>query len=120
MRARRVLHVGSSRVGLVGQTIVAHWWPGKYYFVSTIQIDSSSASSRLTRSLKTGVDYMDVKPEPDVFVTNIFKCDKNGRVKPGDSPLYEQEYSDLNQAKLGHKEIVDLLAEGRLKLQRIS
>jgi hypothetical protein len=37
-----------------------------------------------------------------------------------DYALYEREYSDLTQANLGHNETVDLLSQGRFKLQRIS
>jgi hypothetical protein len=34
--------------------------------------------------------------------------------------IYEREYSNLAGVQLGHKETVNLLARGRLKLRRIS
>jgi hypothetical protein len=120
MCARWVSHHPSPKLPIVAQTIVAHWLPWKYYFVSTVWMDPSTPLSRLTRSLETGADFKDVTPGPDAYVTQIFKCDKDGLVKSMDYALYEREYSDLTEAKLGHNETVDLLARGRLKLQRIS
>ena len=37
-----------------------------------------------------------------------------------DYALYEREYFDLTEAKLGHTETVDLFVRVRLKLKRIS
>jgi len=69
--------------------------------------------------LKTGAPYEEVKPGPDVFVTEVFKCNKVGSVKSFDCPLYEREYPDLLQAKLGHKETVDSMTRGRLTLRQV-
>jgi hypothetical protein len=87
-------------------------------------MDPSEPLSRLTRGLETGEiykkSYEDIASGPDRFVTQIFKCDKNKLVKSMDYALYEREYSDITEAKLGHNETVDLLAQGRLKLQQVS
>ena len=119
MRARWVCPNPSPELPIVGQAIVAYWWPGKYYIVSTIQLDSSSPLSRLTRSLETGVAYEEVTPGPDVYVTQVFKCDKNGWTKSIDNLLYEREYPDLTQAISGHNDTVNLLEQGQLKLKRL-
>ncbi len=37
---------------IVQQTIIACWLPCKYYFVSTIQIDTSSPLLKLTRCIE--------------------------------------------------------------------
>jgi hypothetical protein len=114
----------SPKLPIVAQTIVAHWWPWKYYFVSTVWIDPSEPLSRLIQAMKTGEiykkSYEDITPGPDRFVTQIFKCDKNKLVKSMDHAFYKREYFDLTQAKLGHNETVDLFVRGRLKLKRIS
>ncbi len=119
MRARWVSHNPSPKLPIVAQTIMAHWWPWKYYFVSTIWMDPSEPLAHLTQSLKTGGDYKNVTPGPDVYVTQVFKCNKDGWPKSMDY-VYDREYSNLTQAKLGHEETVGLLAQGRLNLQRIS
>jgi len=114
MRARWVLHDESAKLPTVGRTIVAAWLPTRYYLVSTIQIDPSSPLMRLTRSIETGERYEEVGRGPEVFVTQVFKCDKHGWVKDFDNPLHEREYPDMALAKVGHKETVDLLSEDRL------
>jgi hypothetical protein len=56
------------------------------------------------------------------YLTQVSRCDKYGVRRslfrgPGYRGLvYEREYKDLVQAIAGHKEVVQLLAEGRLKL----
>jgi hypothetical protein len=90
----------------VGTTVIAKWWPGRYYLVSTIRMDGSSAERRLIQSLKTGVSFGEVGPQPDTFVTQIFKCDKHGMVKSFESPLLERHYSTLQEAEFGHQEAV--------------
>jgi hypothetical protein len=120
MLARWVSPTISPKPPVVDSTVVAHWWPWKYYFVSTIYLNPSHPLALLTRSLETGQSYKNGTPGPDKFVTQIFTCDKYGWVKSMDYALYEREYSNLAQAKSGHKKTVDLLAQGRLKLKRIS
>lgn len=114
MRARWVLNDPSPELPLVGRAIVASWWPTVYHAVSTVQLDSASALARLTRSLVTG-EYSS-GPLPDRFVTQVFRCDRQGWIKSFDHPLYEMEYADLLKAKPGHKEVVDLLGQGKLRL----
>jgi hypothetical protein len=119
MRARWTEDINWDRPPIVGQTIVASFWPGLYYLVATIELDSSSPMSRLTQSLSTGDAYDDVVPEPNGFMTDVVRCDKMGFTESFENPLYEREYSDLDQAKLGHREIVELLSKGHCGPRRL-
>jgi hypothetical protein len=119
MRARWVLHNPSPEIPIIGQARVATWWPGRYYFVSTIQLDSSSPLHRLTESIRQGVPYAEASLGPNTYVTQVFKCTKDGIVRSFKEPLYEREYSDLSAARAGHKRTVDLLEQGRLKLRKV-
>jgi lysyl-tRNA synthetase class I len=98
------------------QTVIATWWPWKYYWVSTIKLDQHSPIGRLTRSLKTGV-YSD-EPLPEQYVTQVFRCDSIGWVKNMEIVYYEAEYNTVEDAKAGHEQTVNALASGNLKLKR--
>ncbi|MHB8174480.1 MAG: hypothetical protein ACYDFU_08505 [Nitrospirota bacterium] len=97
-------------------------WFGKHYLVSTVQLDSNSEISRLTRSIKLGVDFNNVPSAEDSFATVVYECNKDGIPKSKsidwelESILFEREYKDSEQAVAGHEEIVELLAQGKLKL----
>jgi hypothetical protein len=119
MRARWVSHNPSPELPIVGQTQVASFLPGRFYFVSTIQLDPSSPLSKLTRSLELGIAYNDVPPGPDEFITQVFRCNKDMDVESFDDPLFERKYSTLSQAQIGHNETVDLFSKGKLKLSHI-
>jgi hypothetical protein len=111
MNARWVSHTPSPNLPLVAQTIIAKWWPGRYYLVSTIKLDPSSLLSRLTRSLQTSELLENVAPGPDSFISQVFKCDKHGQPRSFDKPLYEKEYPTESEAKTGHNETVRRLAK---------
>lgn len=175
---------------------VASWYPGKYWLVSTVQLDESSVknyqsskflpsvefiqptwtdspistycgdswgspihvSSRTLEELgfdmdkritplKTSVPIGKAVPAPNKFVTQIFRCNKtyfkwsktpiasldnlidvlratahlkgerSGYVRFEDLPLFEREYFNLSDARAGHKETVELLAQGRLVMK---
>jgi len=119
MRARWVSHNPSQESEIIGQAHIASFWPGLFYFVSTIKLDSSSPLSKLTRSIKLGIAYNDVPLGPDEFITQVFRCNKGMIVKSIDDPLFEKEYSTLSEARIGHTETVDLLSKGKLKLSHI-
>ena|ERR1022692_3065639 len=129
MKARWVLREGPDEFGLgprahdlatpmsLGSAIVATWWPGRYYRVSTIQLDTSSTAAKAVESLKTGVPLHEIPLKVTGYVTQVAKCDKMGWV--GDwiaNTLFERTYADAAEAQAGHNEVVDLLQKGRLKL----
>ena len=95
MRALWVWHNPSVTHPVVAETWVASFWPWVFYHVQTIQL----------------------KAEPDQFFTYI-KGTNTFLWKKADcyDLLFEREYSKLLEAQIGHKETVDLLAKGKLKL----
>jgi hypothetical protein len=52
---------------------------------------------------------------PKQYITHVYKCDKNGR-SDEDYFYYMKEYPDPVLARRGHKEVVELLEKGKLKL----
>jgi hypothetical protein len=93
MRARRVFRDEPYDAQNVGTAIIASWFPGRYYKVSTIE------------------------GSPGEFVTQVAKCDKMGWV--GDwiaNTVYERDYKSHADAVRGHEDVVNLLQAGRLKL----
>jgi hypothetical protein len=103
MKARWVSHRPSPQLPIVGQTIIAKWWFGRYYIVSTIELDSSSPLQKLTKSLIQSFPYEQAIPE-EKFITNVYKCDINGT--PKSDFIYVREYSTLLEAQNGHDEAV--------------
>lgn len=116
MRARWVVQNPSPELPIVGQARVASWWPGSYYIVSTIQIDASDPLHRLTETIERMFPHEETTLCPGKYVTQVFKCSKDGIVRSFNEPLYELEYQELAAARAGHEETVVLLLQGRLKL----
>jgi len=106
MKARWILRDPSPAGKIIGQAIVATWWPGRYYFCHTIRLDTSSALAKLTFSIEKKINFHDVPLEVTGYVTCVYRCNKDGVVNEGDSarPLYEKNYDDEVQAKVGHQE----------------
>jgi hypothetical protein len=52
-------------------------------------------------------------PAAQQYVTHVYKCDKNGRSDINYS-YYMKEYNDSGLARKGHREVVELMEEGRL------
>src|SRR5438874_1738471 len=95
------------------KTIVAMWWPGVYYLVSTVGKKCSPDLAESTEQVP-GAEAEPQKP----YVTQIFRCYKDGFPKFRDYRFYREEYENLEQAKAGHATIVGKLARGQLKLKR--
>jgi len=60
-------------------------------------------------------------PPPPRCVTQVFYCrgvlaGYTASIKSLHNPLYEREYAERSEAEKGHREIVELLAAGKLKL----
>src|SRR2546428_12410520 len=114
MKARWVVSLNPDpELPIIGQDLVASWWPGRYYLVSTIALDPASPMSRLTHTISRGGSFKDAQP-PEKYVTGVFRASKDFVVKSRE-PLYENEYSDLESARNGHAEIVRLVEQGRLR-----
>jgi hypothetical protein len=105
MRARWVLREPESELPTVGYAIVAKWWPGIYYLVSTIQLDLSDPVRRLAETI-SGM------PSTDAFLTNIYRCNGDGFIG-NNPPMYRRTYQTLEEAKAGHERTLTLVARGR-------
>ena len=100
---------------VLAATVVASWWPGRYLRVSTVETDVQWRDKMLKLSEGTGT------PPPPRCVTQIFSCrgvwaGYTASIKSLRNPLYEREYAEKSEAEKGHREIVELLAAGKLKL----
>lgn len=91
----------------IGHTIIACWWPGKYYLVMTIDMtidaDFLAAANAVARQIGE-------PPRPN-YVTGVFRCDEIGG-RYGEA-LHERDYPSREEAERGHATIVTLLAKGR-------
>ncbi|MGD1019942.1 MAG: hypothetical protein ABSA12_11570 [Verrucomicrobiia bacterium] len=99
---------------VLAATVVASWWPGRYLRVSTVETDVQWRDKMLRLSAGTGAQ------PPPLCVTQVFVCrgvlaSYTASVKSLRHPLYEREYADKSEAEKGHREIVELLAAGKLK-----
>lgn len=94
---------------------MASWWPGRFLRVSTVQTDIQWREKMLRLSEEEGT-----QPPPN-FLTQVFRCrgvlaGYTASIRSLHNPLYEREYAERSEAETGHREIVDLLAAGKLKL----
>jgi hypothetical protein len=95
-------------------TVVASWWPGRYFRVSTVETDVQWRDKMLKLSGETGTP-------PPRYLTQVFSCGGvptgyTASIKSLRNPLYEREYAERPEAEKGHREIVESLAAGKLKL----
>ena|ERR1035437_2119358 len=97
---------------LIGHTIVASWWPGRYYCVLTFRSDTSSAEGKLIYALQNKTTFEDVPNATLGYATIVNRCDKYG-IGISKTPLYECEYKGLSEAEGGHKQAVEMIASGR-------
>jgi hypothetical protein len=116
MRARWILENPKPELPTVGDARVASFWPGRFFWIHTFQLDSDDPIYKMTRSFELGVPYTELPKEPHRYLTAICRCDRYGIPKNPSSPLYEREYRDVEEARKGHKEIVDWFFRGDLKL----
>ncbi len=116
MKARWINHTSSPELPIVGRTVIATFWPGRYYLVLTTQVDSSTPLRVFLRSVALQVPYENVPHERDIYVTQIFNCSKLGSHKAAEKSLYEKEYPTFLEALNGHSKTVDSLLDGQLIL----
>jgi hypothetical protein len=108
MRARWVQSWDSPKLPTVASTTVARWLPSSYLSVSTIEVRAKSddAMDAILNRLNPN--------RQDTWVTQVFKCDRNGFARNlYEPPLYSREYSDVDAAKRGHEEIVGALRDDK-------
>jgi len=106
MKARWVLDTLWPELPQVDFAIVAKWWPWDYYCVSTTRVWQDK-SDPIYQSINEN------SAPTQQYVTHVYKCDKNGKSDVNHS-YYMKEYNDSVLARRGHKEVVDLMEDGRL------
>jgi hypothetical protein len=99
------------RPPVIAVTVIAGWWPGKYLRVSTIEC-RDEILAKLSKI--NGDPYYP-------YATQVFACggaDVDYIVGPKrmNDPLYQRRYTDKVEAEKGHRETVDVIASGRLKV----
>jgi len=96
LRARWVQHDRSMELPQGTKTIVATWWPGVCYLVSTLGTEAEPQRR---------------------YVTEVFRCYKDRFPKSLDYYYCRSEYEDLEQANLGTLPLCRRLLLGQLKLK---
>jgi hypothetical protein len=110
MRAKWIDHNPHVQLPEGLQTIGAMWWPGRYYWVSTVPTRPHGLSVLLPS--------LDSTTQPQ-YITQVFRCDKTGYVKRINHVHYQEEYKTLQEAKAGHERVVEQLAARKLNLQLV-
>lgn len=108
MRARWVNHNPHIQLPEGLQTTVAMWWPGRYYWVSTIR-----CSYDLATALLPSFD----SAHKTQYLTEIIRCDKTGWIKRMDVIYYQKGHKTLEEAKAEHERTVNRLAAGKLTFE---
>jgi hypothetical protein len=116
MHTRWINHTSSPELPVVGRTVIATYWPGRYFLVLTTQVDSATPLRIFLRSVALKVAIENVPHERDIFVTQIYNCNKQGSHKAAEKPLFEREYFTFLEALNGHKKTVDMFLNGQLTL----
>ncbi len=92
--ARWIQNINSNDFDVVGDTLIAGWWPFTFHRVMTWKV-------KLTLSPQNS------------FVTIVQKTDRNGFAKSEDA-VFEATYSDKAAASWSHERIVAAVAKGKL------
>jgi hypothetical protein len=96
-------------------TVVASWWPGRFFRVSTVQTDIQWRDKMIKMAEGKGTEA------PPNFLTQVFSCggalaSYTASTNSLRHPRYEREYAEKSEAEKGHRQTVELLAAGKLKL----
>jgi hypothetical protein len=100
MKPKWIDEVGASPPTGVDSTVIARWWPGRYYRVSTIWINPDGDSP--TKNILGAT-----LPE---FVTQVFACDRTGLRIDTNRPLYEVASATKDEALQQHRVAVLLFS----------
>jgi hypothetical protein len=101
----------------VGSTVIASWWPGRFYRVLTTDMNAAGTTEgmmSLSRQLHEEFPEK-LGPAPDCFVTVVHRTDRNGVPKKAES-YCGVEFQSKQEAVLGHSLIVHALAHSEKRL----
>src|SRR5258708_38958125 len=96
-----------------GATIVASWWPGRYYYVRTFRRDTSTDEGKLLYAMQNKTTFENVPYAILGYTTLVYRCDKYG-IGTSKTLLSGGEYKELSEAQAGHKKAVEMIAAGKL------
>ena len=85
-----------------------------YYWLSTIRLDADCPTLRLIEAIRLNRRYEDVHLVAEMYVTDIYRCNRIGVIRG--KPLYGREYESFIEAQRGHRETLEALVAGRLRL----
>ena len=114
MKARWASNNPSPSLTIIGETIIAKWWPWKYYKIMTWENDNSSPLALLTKSIEHNIKYEDVISNAVTYVTTIYPCNKSGIINysKNPAPIYQREYDNLQDARNGHENVIKSMELG--------
>ena len=103
MKPRWVYDIPTPNDPVLSATIIAKWWFGRYFLVSTISL----------ASLYDGKWPHEPGEEEPPYATQVFRCDKHGIVSDAAmaSPLLSIKHPSLEKAQLHHMMIVKLYSQ---------
>jgi hypothetical protein len=115
--ARWIRELSSTAGGMVGDTIIAGWWPTTFHRVMTWEVKIASATEGISVLTRQLYETKGVAAK-DFFVTVVHKTDRWG-VSKSEDPDYEIDYLDRAGACEGHRQIVAALMQGKRSLNRL-
>jgi hypothetical protein len=118
--ARWITNVDLSDPDAVGYTIIAGWWPTRYYRVLTTGMKVAGATegtALLTRQLHERFPD-ECGPARDYFVTVVHRTNRYGIPRKSDSD-FEVEFHSREEAVLGHSQVVQALGQGKRHLSHL-
>lgn len=97
----------------LAHTIIASWWPTRYYMVGTLE-HLGAAGDRPIQKLTRSID----PDQRDEYVVQVFTCNRSGLPKNWERPYYQRSYEGRQEAVEAHREVVRLLASAKLRPRR--
>jgi hypothetical protein len=111
MKPRWIVEEGAAPPGVVDSSVIARWWPGRFYKVFTIYLGRIEGRSNAIDLRMPGPDgKLPAQSELPEFLTSVFKCDKHGILFDMDQPLFDNEAATKEDALRNHRVAVMLFS----------
>lgn len=105
MKPRWVEEIKDRKSPVIAGTIIAKWWPGIYYLVSTVTMKDNQDSPAAQAVRKMREIFPEKEPNDEDakdFVTQVFRCNKIGWVRDMSRPLLDLRADDEAGARRNH------------------
>jgi hypothetical protein len=113
MSARWIFDYPNLKHPMIAASLVAKWW-FRYYWISTVYLGPATAEEHARDQISKSLSEIGARillPQDErKYVTQVFRCDKTGVEVALDRVLYEQWYTDVEAANVGHKMVVKRFA----------